>query len=224
MSSASTDPLPTFTISPPPLLLPSAHAHETTIEPASIAISAVIATLVLALLILSFTNKRNNSNSTANKSETKSTPRPLRISGPLGLEHPGDATLQHVPSTTTNPPLYDKAKWPSGTLNESMQTKAFDNLPPRQTTLYPAYTTTTAAVQPPIELEALHPTAIYKPYATYHRTTQPLPLSLSPARQSRKPMTIPRRPLRPASDFADGSAGLESREEGRVRGGGFVRG
>ncbi|KAE8861966.1 hypothetical protein PTNB73_07520 [Pyrenophora teres f. teres] len=103
MSSASTDPLPTFTISPPPLLLPSAHAHETTIEPASIAISAVIATLVLALLILSFTNKRNNSNSTANKSETKSTPRPLRISGPLGLEHPGDATLQHVPSTTTNP-------------------------------------------------------------------------------------------------------------------------
>ncbi|KAI2478781.1 hypothetical protein Ptr902_09747 [Pyrenophora tritici-repentis] len=210
MPSTSTDPLPTFTISPPPLLLPSAHI--TTIETVPTAISAVITTLILALLVLSFTNK-HNANSTANKSEPEPTPRRLRISGPLGLEQQGDITLQHIPNNTTKPPLYDEGKWLSGTLNE-LQMKTFDNpplhLPSQQTPLYPAYTTT--QTQSPIGLDTLHPaTTVSKPRVTYHRDTQPLPAS--PAQQFRQTMTIPRRPLPLASEFGDGSTVWGSKQD-----------
>ncbi|RMZ72327.1 hypothetical protein GMOD_00007349 [Pyrenophora seminiperda CCB06] len=168
------------------------------------AISVVVAALMLALLTLSFTknNKSNCLEDTGNETEYNVTPHSLRTNLPAETHIEGNIALQRGPRDATRSALCDEEKWPSGRHEEAIQTRVFDNTQrsyPRlsMTPKEPqgiSHPSSTTRAQLPMEFEIMHP------------HTQPL----SPVYQSRSPLTW--RPLA-ASDFADATTVLGTKDD-----------
>jgi hypothetical protein len=104
--SSTASPLPTAWLAPPPGLLPS--AHKATIEPASIVVSAVLATCVIIFVFLIF-NRSKKSDYPDNSAGPKEAHRQPEISRPIAIDtvdtRPAHPPISRVASSSAS-------RWP----------------------------------------------------------------------------------------------------------------